>query len=121
KRGQGHVGYAFANSRAIITEDSRSPDVNNLVSAVDSQLRRYDPDTYVSFASIPIGPVRYGSEAAGVVVAPSDRAGRFTKENSRIIVHAAIALGNVLTTVESDLAAILKAYRTESTKETGHG
>jgi hypothetical protein len=41
RRGQGHVGFAFANNRPIITEDSRNPDVKNLVSASQGYSRDY--------------------------------------------------------------------------------
>jgi hypothetical protein len=99
RRGQGHVGFAFANSRPIITEDSRNPDVRNLVTAIEGHARDYDESVYVSFASIPIGPVGDQDEPLGVVVATSDRPGRFSSENSRIIEHASLALANILTLV----------------------
>jgi hypothetical protein len=112
RRGQGHVGFAFANSRAVITEDSRNPDVKNLVSATEGHKRDYDEGVYVSFASIPIGPVGDQQEPLGVLVATSDRSGRFSSENSRIFAHAALALANALTvlapsTVES-LSLVVK-------------
>lgn len=112
RRGQGHVGFAFANSRPIITEDSSNPDVRNLVTATGGHARDYDESVYVSFASIPIGPVGDQDEPLGVVVATSDRPGRFSSENSRIIEHASLALANALTfvapkTVET-LGSIIK-------------
>jgi GAF domain-containing protein len=98
-RGQGHVGFAFANSRPIITEDSRNPDVRNLVTATEGQARDYDESVYISFASMPIGPVADQVEPLGVVVATSDRPGRFSSENSRIMAHVALALANALSVV----------------------
>jgi GAF domain len=95
--GRGHVGFAFANNRPIITEDSRNPDVKNLVSASEDHSRDYDESVYISFASIPIGPVKDQQEPLGVLVATSDRPQRFSSENSRIIAHAALALANALT------------------------
>jgi hypothetical protein len=99
RHGQGHVGFAFANSRPIITEDSRNPDVRNLVTAPEGHARDYDESVYVSFASIPIGPVGDQDQPLGVMVATSDRPGRFSSENSRIIEHASLALCNALTLV----------------------
>jgi hypothetical protein len=106
-RGQGHVGFSFANSRAIITEDARNPDVQSLVTAAEGHAREYDTSTYVSFASIPIGPVGESDEPIGVLVATSDRAGRFTSENSRILAHAALAIANAVSVAEVDLTTIV--------------
>jgi hypothetical protein len=107
RRGQGHVGFSFANSKAIITEDARSRDVRNLVSAAEGHARDYDESTYISFTSIPIGPVGKQEEPFGVLVATSDRVGRFTSENSRILAHAALAIANALSVAEIDLAALV--------------
>jgi hypothetical protein len=61
----------------------------------------------VSFASIPIGPVGESDEPIGVLVATSDRAGRFTSENSRILAHAALAIANAVSVAEVDLTTIV--------------
>ncbi|MGB8631960.1 MAG: hypothetical protein WCD69_21715 [Xanthobacteraceae bacterium] len=41
--GQGHVGFVFANAKAVITGNATIPDVKNLVSAVDKLARDCDP------------------------------------------------------------------------------
>jgi hypothetical protein len=108
-RGQGHVGYAFANQRAIITEDCRRDDVRNLVNAQGNLAQEYDVNTYVSFASVPFGSREPGRDPIGVLVATSDRPGRFTRDNSRLIVHAAVALANVLGVTDCDIRAVIRS------------
>jgi hypothetical protein len=116
-RGQGHVGFAYANARAIITEDARTADVKNLVSASEGLARSYDDEVYVSFASVPVGPVANQAEPLGVLVATSDRSGRFSPINSRIIAHAALALANAITIAAPDTTKALDKLSFEETKQ----
>jgi hypothetical protein len=115
RRGQGHVGFAFANARAVITEDGRDQDVRNLVTAPEGHRRDYDEDVYVSFASIPIGPVGAQLEPLGVLVATSDRAGRFSSENSRIFAQAALALANCISMMAPATVATLNTVISSQT------
>lgn len=80
--GQGHVGKAFSDRSAKITADSGQPDVRNLMDAAPDLTRPYDAQLYVSYASIPIGDSENDGKPLGVLVATSNRVGRFDTLNA---------------------------------------
>ena len=90
-RGEGHVGKAFVDRRPIITSDAQHPEAATLSAAPVTSQKPYDNAAYRSFATFPIGWA--GPEGSdlplGVLVATSDRAGRFDGENTAILLHAA--------------------------------
>ncbi|CAJ0867314.1 hypothetical protein AMST5_01942 [freshwater sediment metagenome] len=97
ERGQGHVGKSFADAQVIITGDALQPDVRQLWWAPTGSEKPYDGEVYRSFASIPIGPIREDEKRPyGVLVATSDRLGRFDRENAVILQLVAGAIGSIL-------------------------
>jgi len=76
KSGAGHVGVAYSRNGELVYPDARAPDVAQLVKPGDatSEYDRY----YRSVASIPIQDGN--GKAIGVVVATSNRAGRFSPD-----------------------------------------
>jgi|GEM_PF-4692150 len=96
--GVGHIGQAFSTKRPIITGDATAPDVAVFVQAPENLRRDGDDSQYVSFASIPIGPLGEGEDPLGVVVATSSRRGRFDEGNALILEQAASALACVMET-----------------------
>ena len=78
------------NGKPIITGDASHPEVSPLSAVPQAKERRSDLDLYRSYASIPIGPLLEGETTPyGVLVATSDRVGRFDKENTLALVHMA--------------------------------
>lgn len=79
--GEGHVGKAFANKRAIIVSDALDPNVRGFFDAPLAKRPADEGDAhkYRSIAAIPIAlaGVPADQEPLGVVVATSDQAGRF--------------------------------------------
>ena len=106
-RGRGHVGKAFVDGQPIITGDATHPDVAQFCSVNGASLRDYDDEVYRSFASFPIGPVTNGNEPLGVLVATSDRVGRFNKENTAVLLHLADTLAAILQLADVNVVAIL--------------
>jgi nitrate reductase NapE component len=97
-RGQGHVGKAFVDLQTIITGDSQLEEVAQLSAAPTRLQRGYDGSTYRSFAAIPIGPMLPDKEPLpyGVLVATSDRVGRFDRENTAVLSQAAGIIGSLI-------------------------
>jgi len=103
-RGEGHVGKAFVNAKAIITGDATHPEVAPLSAAPNSKVKDYDESLYLSYASIPIGPLLDDKGLPyGVLVATSDRTGRFDKENTAILVHIADIIASLVSLCEIDI------------------
>lgn len=75
--GEGHVGQAFRIARELVCSDSSDPNVSGFLSAAGDNIRAYDDQLYVSFASVPI-MIGARERPLGVLVATSDRRGRFT-------------------------------------------
>lgn len=94
--GQGHVGKAFADKQAKITADASIPAVQELMKPPEPLRRDYDSAVYRSFACIPVSRPQNDSSPWGVLVATSDRAGRFDENNAEILRQAAAALASAL-------------------------
>lgn len=92
--GQGHVGIAFAQGEPKICPDATVPGVREVFSI--SNEKDYDRSAYVSFASEPIGPVGSDARPYGVLVATSNRSGRFNVATSLALRHAASALASLV-------------------------
>lgn len=77
--GDGHVGQAFKMRQEVVVSDARDANVAVFLAADIADRRSYDPELYVSFASVPI---KMGDIEAprGVLSATSDQAGRFVLE-----------------------------------------
>lgn len=79
--GNGHVGLAFARSAEIIFADATVPELRPVLEAQGENRREDDADRYVSLASIPISTD--GTRPLGVLIATSDKAGRFKSDQER--------------------------------------
>jgi hypothetical protein len=107
-RGEGHVGKAWVNGKAIITGDASHPEVAPLSAAPHEKERDYDVGLYRSYASIPIGPLLEDEGFPyGVLVATSDRIGRFDKENTAILVHIADSIASLLSLSGANLDTLV--------------
>jgi GAF domain-containing protein len=73
--GEGHVGLAFSRDEELVASDTADPQIEQLFRAHGTRHRDDDTTRYRSIASIPIR-IR-GENPWGVLVATSDRAGRF--------------------------------------------
>lgn len=103
-RGEGHVGKAFVDQRMIITGDSQHPDAEPFSAVPPAKERSYDKSSYRSFASLPIGPLlTEDGRPYGVLVATSDRVGRFGRDNVGILVQIAGAVASLLITGGLDI------------------
>lgn len=103
-RGEGHVGKAFVDQRTIVTGDAQHPDAEPFSSVPTGKERTYDATAYRSFASVPIGPLLAEDlRPYGVLVATSDRVGRFGRENSGILEQIAGAVASFLITGGLDI------------------
>lgn len=103
-RGEGHVGKAFVDKRVIITGDALSRDAEPFSTVPPSKERDYDKALYRSFASVPIGPLLEGDgRPYGVLVATSDRVGRFDRGNAGILEQIAGAIASLLIAGELDI------------------
>jgi hypothetical protein len=93
--GQGHVGHAFRRTEALITPDALSNDVRNFILADDNEQMPYDDFAYRSYAS---QPVKWSSRERpfGVLVATSDRPGRFDQTNALVLLHASAVLASTI-------------------------
>lgn len=93
KPGCGHVGLAFANAQTKICPDATAPGVWETVSGPDPL--PYDRKAYVSFASQPI----MADEVTlpyGVLVATSNKVGRFDTETGLALRQAAGAIATLV-------------------------
>jgi len=73
--GEGHVGLAFSRGEELVASDTADPQIEQLFRAHGAKHRGDDTIRYRSIASIPIRT--RGDNPWGVLVATSDRAGRF--------------------------------------------
>ena len=94
KPGQGHVGLTFSNRSQHITADTRNPEVARLMRAPGDTYRKYDDEAYRALQTEPI--TTSDERVIGVVVATSDRPGRFDEANSLTLVHLAGELASLL-------------------------
>lgn len=102
--GEGHIGQAFLNERAIITVDATAPAALPLIATPAAKTKPYDVDVYRSFASVPVGPLARGAGSpSGVLVATSDSAGRFFGGNARILEEMAAAIALCLQVTQVDI------------------
>jgi hypothetical protein len=101
-RGEGHVGKAFVNGSAIITLDASHPDVAALSATPPGKTKSYD-DVYRSFAAVPIGPLVGEGLPLGVLVATSDRSGRYDQENTNVLRHLADVIAGLVTLAHIDV------------------
>lgn len=79
--GNGHVGLAFSRGVEIIFADATVPELRPVLEATGSNHREYDYNRYKSLASIPISTD--GTRPLGVLIATSNRAGRFKSDGER--------------------------------------
>ena len=79
--GEGHVGLAFLRGQEIIFSDATSDELKPVLSAKGEQLKQYDEQRYKSLASMPISTD--GKQPLGILIATSDRVGRFKNESER--------------------------------------
>ena len=73
--GEGHVGLAFSRGEELVASDTSDPQIEQLFRGHGAKHRDDDTARYRSIASIPIRT--RGDNPWGVLVATSDRAGRF--------------------------------------------
>ncbi|HEY0105927.1 MAG TPA: GAF domain-containing protein [Rhizomicrobium sp.] len=92
---EGHIGHAFRTRRELITSDAQMIEVAALMAGVGNE-QPYDAQTYKSYVSEPILAQNPASRPFGVLVATSNRVGRFDPANSRILKHAAVALATLM-------------------------
>lgn len=79
--GNGHVGLAFSRATEIIFADATVPELRPVLEATGDNHRAYDYNRYKSLASIPISTD--GTRPLGVLIATSDRGGRFKSDRER--------------------------------------
>jgi hypothetical protein len=95
-RGVGHVGKAFADRSVKITEDATQHGIAELMKPPPALSRPYDEATYRSYVCIPFGNDSDQADPCGVLVATSDRPGRFTNANHEILRQAAVVIGGIV-------------------------
>ncbi|NBB71388.1 MAG: GAF domain-containing protein [Alphaproteobacteria bacterium] len=76
-RDAGHCGRAFTTRNVLVCPDATDPSESQYFLAPMGLRRQSDAELYRSFASVPI--LRGSGDAIGVVVATSDRVGRFQR------------------------------------------
>ena len=104
-RDEGHIGMAFSRERKLIHRDISTEAV------FDARMDRIRPDDkqrYRSIASVPIRNSR--GQCLGVITATSGTVGRFTEENTEILLELADAIACVFT---------VRDYRRSSTRVQG--
>jgi hypothetical protein len=79
--GEGHVGLAFSRSNELIFSDATRDELRPVIGAKGAKLRDYDEEKYKSLASMPISTD--GEHPLGILIATSDRIGRFKNEAER--------------------------------------
>jgi len=87
--GEGHVGLAFSQGAELVASDTADPQIEQLFRGHGTKHRDDDTARYRSIASIPIRTL--SDSPWGVLVATSDRAGRFrpvTASSRSAIDHA---------------------------------
>ncbi len=95
-KGGGHVGGTFMTGEDRIINDARAIKKEGADPVPAGSENGYDSDTYVSYASLLIGPIADRLEPFGVVVGTSDIPGRFNKENALVLRHFAQVLAGIL-------------------------
>ncbi|MCM0019606.1 MAG: GAF domain-containing protein [Tagaea sp.] len=90
--GEGHVGRAWARREPLLSSDATHPDVRDAYKAPHGMTKPDDETLYRSYLSAPIGGANGGPEPFGVLVATSDKAGRFSNPAIRPIEFAANTL-----------------------------
>ncbi|MCU4651615.1 GAF domain-containing protein [Roseibacterium sp. SDUM158016] len=79
--GNGHVGLAFSRGTEIIFADATVAELRPVLEATGENFREYDYTRYKSLASIPISSD--GENPLGVLIATSDKAGRYKSDRER--------------------------------------
>ncbi len=79
--GEGHVGLAFSRSNELIFSDATREELRPVIGAKGENEREYDEIRYKSLASMPISTD--GEHPLGILIATSDRIGRFKNEAER--------------------------------------
>lgn len=79
--GEGHVGLAFSRSNELIFSDATREELRPVIGAKGANERDYDESRYKSLASMPISTD--GEQPLGILIATSDRVGRFKNEAER--------------------------------------
>jgi len=104
ERGEGHVGKAFVDQKAIITGNASDGEVAEFSTLPPGREKDYDSKTYISYASIPVGPILSEDRRPyGVLVGTSDRPGRFDRENSAILYQISGAVASLLISGNLDI------------------
>lgn len=79
--GEGHTGMAWQRREELVASDANDPQVEPLFRAKGEKFREEDPIRYRSLASIPIAVA--DANPLGVLVATSDKIGRFMPDAPR--------------------------------------
>jgi hypothetical protein len=90
--GEGHVGRAWSQRETLLASDATHPDVRAAYKAPLGMTKPDDETLYRSYLSAPIGGANRGPDPFGVLVATSDKAGRFSNPAIRPIEFAANTL-----------------------------
>jgi putative methionine-R-sulfoxide reductase with GAF domain len=104
-RGEGHIGMAFDRERTLIHKDISG---ERAYDARGERVRSYDTERYRSIASVPIRNSR--GRCLGVITSSSSTVGRFSEENTEILLELADAIACVFT---------MRDYRQLSTRAEG--
>ncbi len=112
KPGEGHVGMAWQRGEELIASDSTDPQVEPFFRAPGAKFRNDDARRYRSIASVPIAMA--GARPLGVLVATSDRMGRFVPKAVGSIDHV-----EPLRLLSSALAMMLHLAQLYEGKESG--
>jgi len=109
-RGEGHVGKAFVDRKAIITGNSRNPAAAELSALPPGRENAYDKDVYISFAAVPVGPLlKDENRPYGVLVGTSDRVDRFDREKAGLLIQIADGIAGLIATSRLDFDLLLTA------------
>jgi hypothetical protein len=92
--GEGHVGRAWTSGRIVTTPDATDPGIRDLLAVAATNRKPDDDEVYRSYISAPFGGDAGGQSPAGVLVATSDRVGRFDKAARHPIEFGAIVLAS---------------------------
>lgn len=77
--GDGHVGRAWVGREPLLASDATNPDVKSAYPVPADIAKPDDDELYRSYVSAPIGGEKNGPPPFGVLVATSDRIGRFDR------------------------------------------
>jgi hypothetical protein len=94
---EGHIGHAFQNRKELITPNAQVAEVAALMDAGNNS-RPYDAQAYCSYVSEPILTTDPAALPYGVLVATSNKVGRYDPANARVLKHAAVALATLMET-----------------------